>query len=321
MRKAYVAAALVILLGAAAASQIPAGAPVGLTAKPVPLNAEDPAQTRVGRLAFLGGIALSSPDRRFGGLSGMRFVGDGQLLAISDDGDWLRFRLEERDGRLVGASDLSIGRMVDGDGQPIRGKANADAEALEIEPDGTILVAFEREHRVAAYAPDGSPPRIIAFPDRNWLMKLPGNGGIEAMARVGELRLFLAEETGGADYNLILQSRDRAGSYGRVRFRPPHDYKPTDAVAIGADRVLILNRRYSPLAGVSAVLMELKIDPARLSAAEPRVVAEMVPPVTVDNMEAIAARQQGGRTFIYMASDDNFSPLQRTIVLKFELLP
>jgi hypothetical protein len=98
------AAALLLLLAAGAASQAPTGAPAGIASRPLPLNAEDPAQTRAGRLAYMGGIALTSPDRRFGGLSGMRFLGDGGVLAISDDGDWLRFRLEERDGRLVARS-------------------------------------------------------------------------------------------------------------------------------------------------------------------------------------------------------------------------
>jgi len=316
--KAAFALALLLTLGGTAA--LPPGSPLAMTARPVPLNAEDPAQTRVGRLAYMGGLALASPDRRFGGLSGMRFLKDGRLLALTDDGDWLTMKLIEQGGRLTGATDLTIARMVDSDGQPIRGKANADAEALEIEPDGTLLVAYERNHRVTAYAPDGEPPRTIAFPDRNWLQKLPGNGGIEAMARVGDIRLYLAEEPGESGYNLILQPRDRPGSYGRLVFAGPPSYKPTDAVALDERTVLVLNRRYSPLAGVSAILMALPIDSARLTVGTPETIAELVPPVTVDNMEALAIRREGGRTFVYMASDDNFSPLQRTLILKFELL-
>lgn len=321
MRLPRAAFALALLLALGGTAALPPGAPLAMTARPVPLNAEDPAQTKVGRLAFMGGLTLASPDRRFGGLSGMRFLKDGRLLAITDDGDWLTLKLTEQGGRLTGAADLTIARMVDGDGQPIRGKVNADAEALEIEPDGTLLVAYERNHRVAAYAPDGEPPRIIAFPDRNWLMKLPGNGGIEAMARVADIRLYLAEDPGDAGYNLILQPRDRPGSYGRLAFTGPPSYKPTDAVALDDETVLVLNRRYSPLAGVSAILMALPVNAARLTVGTPEVIAELVPPVTVDNMEALAVRRENGRTFIYMASDDNFSPLQRTLLLKFELLP
>jgi hypothetical protein len=50
--------------------------------------------------------------------------------------------------------------------------------------------------------------------------------------------------------------------------------------------------------------------------------ARLVPPVTVDNMEGIAARKgDNGEFLIYLVSDDNFSKLQRTIVTMFELLP
>jgi hypothetical protein len=40
----------------------------------------------------------------------------------------------------------------------------------------------------------------------------------------------------------------------------------------------------------------------------------------IDNMEGVAVRQgPKGETFIYMISDDNYSPLQRTVLLMFEL--
>jgi hypothetical protein len=37
-------------------------------------------------------------------------------------------------------------------------------------------------------------------------------------------------------------------------------------------------------------------------------------------MEALALRRDGGRTFLYIASDDNLNSLQRTLLMKFELL-
>ena len=51
-------------------------------------------------------------------------------------------------------------------------------------------------------------------------------------------------------------------------------------------------------------------------------VARFAPPVTVDNMEGIAARKgDNGEPIVYLVSDNNFSPLQRTILLMFELMP
>ena len=59
----------------------PGEAPLIYTA--VPLDAGDPGRRDVGRLHFLGGWTLSSPDDRFGGLSGLRWH-DGTLYAVSD---------------------------------------------------------------------------------------------------------------------------------------------------------------------------------------------------------------------------------------------
>jgi hypothetical protein len=36
-------------------------------------------------------------------------------------------------------------------------------------------------------------------------------------------------------------------------------------------------------------------------------------------MEGVAIRREAGRIFVYLVSDDNFSKVQRTLLLKFEL--
>ncbi|MCH8214638.1 MAG: esterase-like activity of phytase family protein, partial [Proteobacteria bacterium] len=53
---------------------------------------------------------------------------------------------------------------------------------------------------------------------------------------------------------------------------------------------------------------------------EGRVLAEIRPPLTVDNFEGVDARRgPGGKTLIYVVSDDNYNPLQSTLLLMFEL--
>ena len=45
-------------------------------------------------------------------------------------------------------------------------------------------------------------------------------------------------------------------------------------------------------------------------------------PLSVDNLEGIAAgRGPRGETLLWLLSDNNFNPLQRTILLHFELMP
>src|SRR4051812_24740050 len=57
---------------------------------PIPLDAADPARRDVGRLHFLAGWELSSPDARLGGISGLH-IENGEAIAVSDVGMILRF--------------------------------------------------------------------------------------------------------------------------------------------------------------------------------------------------------------------------------------
>ena len=41
-------------------------------------------------------------------------------------------------------------------------------------------------------------------------------------------------------------------------------------------------------------------------------------PLSGDNFEGLAVRQEGEKTFLYIVSDDNFSASQRTLLMKFE---
>jgi hypothetical protein len=295
--------------------------PVTVVATPVPLDAEDPARDRVGRLRYMGGIELKSTDARFGGLSSLRSTGPGQLLSVTDGGHWIALDLIEQGDRLVGLRSASIDIVRGPQREPLKGKAHVDAEALEYGPGGAS-VAFERDHRIWHYRSLDAPARAEAFPDERWLAALPANDGIEAMARIGNGWLYIAEALlEGRHEGVLLSPAGLNRNYARVTVDVPAPYNPTDAHALGDDQVLLLARRFSPLSGVGAALLLAPVDLKAMTLGKSQLLAELAPPLAVDNMEGLAAVRQGGRTFIYLASDDNFSPLQRTLILKFELLP
>ena len=61
-----------------------------------------------------------------------------------------------------------------------------------------------------------------------------------------------------------------------------------------------------------------QIAPGRVVAG--REIARLRAPMTVDNFEGIAARPaSAGETLVYLLSDNNFNPLQRTLLLMFSL--
>lgn len=325
----------VALIFVLAPPRVAAMQPLPLTAKSIALNPQNPDQQSVGRLRYMGGLVLKSTNRDFGGLSGLRAGREGRMLAVSDTGFWVTFTTIERGGRLIGVSDGLMTPILDSDGKPAASKEAGDAEALVWDAaTGDAVVSFEKDHRLQYYRGiDPTKPSSLAAPA--WkvrrdpaTVKWSGNSGGEAMAQLADGTLALLSEDamdsfGRHDLLLINDTMTR-----RLGYVAPTGTRPTDAVLLSApDTVLIVNRSYSPLGGVTAVIETLaigtlaKLPDSAVPTPAQSAVARLAVPLTVDNMEAIALRQDAGRTFIYLMSDDNFNPLQRTILLKFELLP
>ncbi|MBV7255266.1 esterase-like activity of phytase family protein [Pacificimonas sp. WHA3] len=292
---------------------------VDIRTAPIPFDEEDAARTRTGRLLWRGGIELSADDARFGGLSGLRWRTDREgFLAITDQGHWVSLTPRESGVTLTGIAAARIGALAGLDGTPLgTDKALADTEGVEVVGD-TAFVTFERSHRIWSYDlgatgwPGGAASEVVNAPTA-WFAGQADNGGAEAIAWTGDRMLLISEdgrtEDGNADGIRFALSHGPGQPEG-FAIAPP--FKPTDAVAIG-DSLLILARSYSPLQGVAARLYESR-------GGKEVLLAELRPPLSVDNMEGIAVRRQRGRTFIYIVSDDNFSPLQRTLLMKFELV-
>ena len=289
-----------------------------LRAEPVALDPEEPARRRAGRLLFLAGWRLSSDEPRFGGISAMH-VGGGQIVAISDAGTLLRFPVPRRSG----TAPLHIDPLPFGPGAAVR-KSNRDSEAMLVAGD-SAWIAFERHNRVRRYRVAGWTQEGEAHPAlmRDW----GRNSGAEAMVRLADGRFLLFAEggDGGAPFSeaVLFQGdpADPATPSARLRYRRPAGYRITDAAVLPDGRLLLLNRRFTLFGWFSAkvaVADTRRLGPGATIAA--REVAELRSPLTVDNMEALSVTREGGRTIVWIASDDNFNRLQRTLLLKFALI-
>lgn len=281
----------------------------------VALNPADPAQAEIGRLRYLGGLHLSSGDPRFGGLSGLRWR-DGRLIAIGDNGHFVSFEPDEIDGRLIGVRAAQSGAFLGLEGESLSGKAEADAESLTLDANGDWLVSFERRHRVWRYETPGAAARETGIDPEAVFGALADNNGVEAMAGPAD-RLFLCAERASEGAPNCFTLEDGAATAINAEAPAPLDRmggKPTDADA-GADGALyLLFRSYNPLDGSAAAIVSIAPD----GAAE--TIAVLTPPLSVDNFEGLAVREENGRLFLYLVSDDNFSARQRTLLLKFELI-
>ena len=105
-------------------------------------------EARAGALTFLGGVALSSGDRAFGGYSALDVDGDAFTL-LSDGGIVLTFRLGP-DWRLRAP------RMAGLPAGPRTGwrKRDRDAESMTRDPrTGRVWVGFESANQIWRFSP------------------------------------------------------------------------------------------------------------------------------------------------------------------------
>lgn len=296
----------------------PAGPGRGvLRFEPVALNPDDPAAGQVGRLRYLGGWALASDDVRFGGVSAIHVEG-GAVTALSDVGMVMRFALPGA-GR---EAPIRFDPLAEGPGPRTR-KSNRDSEAMLI--DGPQLwVAFERHNMVWRY--DRASLRALESAQPAPMRRWRGNSGPESLVRLADGRfLVLAEgrDDGDPYSEAVLFAGDPAlpgTPAARLRYRRQDGYRATDAALLPDGRILILNRRFAWLRFSARLVVA---DPAGLvegGTIEGAEVATLAAPLTVDNMEALSVTIENGRTIVWIASDDNLTPMQRTLLLKFELV-
>ncbi|MDP6621402.1 MAG: esterase-like activity of phytase family protein [Alphaproteobacteria bacterium] len=290
--------------------------PLEISSRRLFLNPEEPTQQRVGELVFKGGLALSSDDDRFGGFSGL-VLSNGNLVAVSDKGYWLTARLVEEKGRLAGLSEARISAMLDRDDRALGGKKMSDAEAVERRGDG-FVVSFERRHRIWLY-PGAKPHKSVpqALPPPPGLGRAPRNGGIEALAPLPGGGLLVLTEGLAAAGGLRGWHYDGQNWLALI-YQTTGQFKPTDLAALPGGGFMVLERRYTTLGGPAARLQII----AGITPGAPligREIATMALPLTVDNMGGLAVVPTAAGLAVYLLSDDNFHPLQRTLLMKFEL--
>lgn len=329
--RAWISVFIIAVLAVAAAalqSHAAAADSIEVRARTVGLVPGQPDIRRVGDLIYLGGLDLSSPDERFGGYSGMAISPDGSgLLAVSDRGSWLRASLAYENDRLKGLSDATIVPLLDAGGKALRGHWR-DAEAIAAPLAGQeapLLVSFERRHRIWAYAPEalGNPARPVE--DLPGLTEADFNGGLEALTYLPDGGLLaITEYTRKTDGHVIGWHRRPDGTDRDVSLILPDEWGLTDLAVLPDGDLLALERWYKPINDLRIRLRRLPASGLETPGVplDGPVIAEFAGGYLMDNMEAMDVRQTAdGTVMIYLLSDDNFNPLQRTLLMMFALAP
>ncbi|MDX2157035.1 MAG: esterase-like activity of phytase family protein [Hyphomicrobiaceae bacterium] len=308
--------------------------PIEVTARPITrFQATDPRRQRFGPLEFRGGLVLSSENSAFGGWSGLTVEPDGKrFLAVSDEGTWLSGEIAYDGTAPAGIRKASIGPIRALKGRHLDKKRDLDAEAIRALDGsltkGTVLVGFERNHRIGVFPViEGSlepPTRYLKLPVEARRMK--ANKGFEAVAvlRDGPYKgsvvafseRFPGEISRHAGWLWV------NGEPQRIELTDIGDFEITDAASLADGRLLILERRFRWTEGVKMRLRLIAAEAVRPGARlDGEVLIEADLASEIDNMEGLAVhRAPAGETVLTLISDNNFnSLLQRNVLLQFTL--
>jgi hypothetical protein len=224
-----------------------------------------------------------------------------------------------------------LGPVLGADGKPLRDDAMRDSEGMTLVDgdtrQGTAYVSFERKHRIARYPITtekfGPPTGTVSLPAG--AKGMVANRGIEAMAliKAGKLKgTLLAFAEGRADKNGNLIGWLIGGpTPGGILLKRIGGFDITDAAALPDGGVVLLERRFRFSEGIKMRLRRLAASEIKRGAlVQGEVLLDADDSLNIDNMEAIAAhRAASGETVLTLMSDDNFSALQRTLIMQFTL--
>jgi hypothetical protein len=287
----------------------------------------EPSRTRFGSLVFRGGIELSSPYPDFGGISAIRVGADGaRFIAVSDKGRWLRGRIVYDGARPAGIADAEMAPVLGADGRPLAARGWYDTESLT-EDGGTIYLGIERAHRIVRFdfARHGLSARGLPIPLPPGIAKLPNNKGLECLAFVpkGSLaRTLIAISERGLDAAGNIKGFLIGGaSPGEFSVKRNGDFDVTDCALTPAGDLLVLERSFSRLRGVGMRIRRVPLAEVKPGATvDGAALIEADMGYQIDNMEGLSVhRAADGSLVLTLISDDNFSIIQRTLLLQFTL--
>ena len=304
-------------------------------------------------IRFTGGLSLRSGSSRFGGWSGLATKDGGtNILAISDEGSWLKMSVQYNSstGAPVSVRDAELGPLHDKHGKSLRSKgkwkANSqktwtDAESVvyldKSDANSSLLVSFERHHRVWMYeSPDAPATTDDSLDFASELLKgyCEYNGGAEAIEVLppnsNSLVMFCEDPISDAE-NIFLGWVVPLHGKGflkqkQLRLKLTDQFKPTDLAVLKNGDLIILERMHNdtdtsfrlemvPFNHIHAMSHEEAIVPACIAQGWKH------PDNLVDNMEGLSVDYIDGDQAIRLSliSDDNFSSHQKTVLLVFEV--
>ncbi|WP_299813023.1 esterase-like activity of phytase family protein [Tardiphaga sp.] len=306
--------------------------PVSIEVEARPIASFDPrdrSHLQFGSLRYRSGLVLTSKHREFGGLSGLRLDANGEgFVAISDKGNWFTGKIAYSGSAMVGLTDVEVAPILGADGKPLTARGWFDTESIAV--DGpTVYIGIERVHQILKFdfGRDGVRARGEVLPQPAGMRRLPSNGSLESlvvgrkgMALAGTL-IAISERGLDASGNIMAWL---IGGKAPTQFsvRRTDSYDISDAVQLPSGDLLLLERKFSLFGGagirIRRIALALITPGATVDGAS---IFDADLGYEIDNFEGIDVHVTAeGDTVLTLISDDNFSMLQRTLLMQFTLV-
>ncbi len=305
-------------------------APIEISARPLAgFDLRDRSRVQFGQLRFRSGLVLTSPYSRFGGLSSLRLDARGErFIAASDRSRWFSGRILYRGKEMVGLADIETAPMLGADGRTLASHGWYDTESMA--RDGNwIYVGLERVNRIVRFdfGRQGLRARaetVLAPAD---IRKLPHNAGLEAMVMMPKglplAGTLVAISERGLDPDGNIKAYLIGGpTPGSFAVRRSGAFDVSDAALLPNGDVLVLERKFTLFDGIGVRIRRIP-----LSTLAPGAIVDG-PSIfnadlgqEIDNFEGLDVHVTAeGDTVLTLVSDDNFSAIQRTLLVQFTLI-
>ncbi len=286
-----------------------------------------------GPLMFLGGLELSSSNRRFGGYSGLLTLNDGaDIIAVSDRGHWLRGKLSQSSrGKPLMLLGAETATLLDSQGRKLKRTHRADTEGLSIGFSANaprIFVSHEGKGGIMTY-----PLNLKTGEERAKHILIPKE--VNGLAKNKSLEAVAVTPPNSPLSGAIITIAERGKSLkhnrpawiiggpqpGKFWIGKQGNYDITDAAFLPNGDLLILERLFNLSEGLGMRIRQLagtNLRPDHLHTGKTLLTADFS--YQIDNMEALSVHKNAfGETVLTLMSDDNRSFLQRTLLLRFVL--
>jgi len=265
-------------------------------------------------------------------LSDLAWDEDEQLLyAISDEGLLYHLQISLKQGRLKSVKIIFATTLKSKAKKALRGKYS-DSEGLSIingnngiKGDSKLIISFENKPRIAYYTPNGAFIKKVSIPKilRKKKYYRSKNKALESVTHHPKYGILTASEYPLKKYPKSYQSI--YSSKGKAWHFPAS--QATNSAITGLETlqngdILVLERAYqNPIIPINIYLRRVKLNQCNnKQECDTQTVAHFngADGWLLDNFEGLS-HFKGNQYF--MVSDDNTNPLQKTILLLFEIKP